>query len=37
MPVVNLIKTIAVTNIMNMLLLLLIVIYVMEDKFNDKK
>lgn len=37
MPVVNLIKTIAVTNIMNMLLLLLIVIYIMEDKFNDKK
>lgn len=37
MPVVYLIKTLAVTNIMNMLFLMLLVINVMEDKFNDKK
>ena len=37
MPVVNLIRTLAVTNVINMMLLVLIVINVMEDKFNDKK
>lgn len=37
MPVVNLIKMLAVTNVINMMLLVLIVINVMEDKFNDKK
>lgn len=37
MPVVNLIRILAVTNVIDMMLLVLIVINAMEDKFNDKK
>ena len=37
MPVVNLIRFLAITNLLNTLLISLIVARIMEDKFNGKK
>ena len=37
MPVINMIRSLAITNVLNTLLISLIVIRIMEDKFNGKK
>lgn len=37
MPVINMIRSLAITNVLNTLLISLIVVRIMEDKFNGKK